>query len=457
MQILVIGGEGRSLPEVPAVGKVRFVHDVSLVDGTPDIALVHVREPGDLDRLRSARASLDPTCPVFAVREDADRPTDEDLYEAGADDWVLSDNLERRLPFLARRRATLLSRERRLRAIIDTTVDGIIVIDETGRMLSVNPAVERIFGYTADELVGRNVSSLMPDPFRDEHDAYLLNYLRTGRRKIIGIGREVLGRRRDGSTFPMDLAVSEVRSQDGVTFTGLVRDISERRRLENEVLRISDQERRRIGQDLHDGLGQMLTGIGLISQNLARRLRGEHSPVAGEVEEITELVREADQQARSLARGLVPVELDAHGLAAAVQRLSTNAARLFGIECFFEEVGSIPLRDSTSAINLYRIAQEAVSNAVKHGRASSVRVTLASGRDQIRLRIQDNGVGFPETLDDDRGMGVRIMHYRARVIGAVLEIRNRPEGGTVITCTLPRSSALWPDPANQTSNEVTLP
>lgn len=457
MQVLVVGADSNSLPEVAACDPIRYVMDGD-VSGVPvDLAFVVVSAAADLARLSDVRASLDEGCFVLAVRHPGSGVTEDDLLKSGADDWCAAGGeLERRIPFIIRRLTTLSARERRLRAILDTTVDGILVIDASGIILSVNPAAERIFGYSARELVGRNVSTLMPEPFRDEHDSNLGNYLRTGRRKIIGIGREVIGLRRDGSTFPMDLAVSEVRTDEGITFTGLVRDISERRSLENEVLRISDQERRRIGQDLHDGLGQMLTGIGLISQNLGRRLRTEQSPVASDVEEITELVREADQQARSLARGLVPVELDAHGLAAAVQRLTTNAARLFGVECVFEEVGSIPVRDSTSAINLYRIAQEAVSNAVKHGRATSVRVTLASGKDQLRLRIQDNGIGFPDELDEDRGMGVRIMHYRARVIGAVLEIRSRPEGGTLITCTLPRSSAMWSEPTAATSNKANL-
>ena len=457
MQVLVVGADSDSLPEVAACDAVRYVNGLDLSGLSADLAFVVISSEADLARLADTRASLEEGCFVLAVRRAESGVSEDDLLKSGADDWCAPGaDLEGRLPFILRRLTTLSARERRLRAIFDTTVDGILVIDDSGTMLSVNPAAERIFGYSARELAGRNVSMLMPEPFRDEHDSYLGNYLRTGRRKIIGIGREVIGLRRDGSTFPMDLAVSEVRTDEGITFTGLVRDISERRSLENEVLRISDQERRRIGQDLHDGLGQMLTGIGLISQNLGRRLKAKQSPVAGDVEEITELIREADQQARSLARGLVPVELDAHGLAAAVQRLATNAARLFGIECVFEEVGSIPVRDSTSAINLYRIAQEAVSNAVKHGRATSVRVTLASGKDQLRLRIQDNGIGFPDELDDDRGMGVRIMHYRARVIGAVLEIRSRPEGGTLITCTLPRSSAMWPDATAATSNTVNL-
>lgn len=329
--------------------------------------------------------------------------------------------------------------EAKARAILETTVDGVITIDANGIIESFNSAAERIFGYGEEEVMGRNVSILMPKPYSDDHDGYMRTYHETGKRKIIGIGREVVGRRKNGETFPLDLAVSEVQLGGRHIFTGIVRDITERRLLEQEILDTSELERRRIGQDLHDGLGQMLTGIGLISRNLARKLTDTNPAVSAEITEITNLIKEADQHARGLARSLVPVELDASGLAAALKRLAANAERLFGLRCTFESFGSTPIHDNTAATNLYRIAQESVSNAVKHGRASHVTISLASGEDQVRLRVQDNGIGFPEVPVDHTGMGVRIMHHRARIIGATLEIRNAPEGGTVITCTLLRS------------------
>lgn len=327
--------------------------------------------------------------------------------------------------------------EAKARAILETTVDAVITIDERGLIESFNSAAERIFGYQAEEVIGRNVKVLMPEPYRGEHDGYIRSYRETGRRKIIGIGREVVGRRKDGDTFPMDLAVSEVELEGRTIFTGVIRDISDRRRLEHEILRTSDQERRRIGQDLHDGLGQMLTGTALIARNLAKKLRAEGRPEAEELEEITSFIQEADNHARGLAKGLVPVELEENGLAAALRQLVQNAERLFGVRCTFEQLGSVSNLDSTAATHMYRIAQEAVSNAVKHGRAARIAVTLSSGDHQLRLRIKDDGVGFPDQLPEDRGMGVQIMNYRARVIGGSLEIWKDPESGTVITCTLP--------------------
>ncbi|MEL7361689.1 MAG: PAS domain S-box protein [Bacteroidota bacterium] len=360
-----------------------------------------------------------------------------------------------------REAALLLQRsEAQSRAILEATVDGIITIDERGSILSMNPAAERIFGYATEEVYGCNVKVLMPPPYRDEHDGYMVAYRETGHRRIIGIGREVSGRRKDGSTFPMELSVSEVRTPDGTrTFTGLVRDISARRELEAEVLRIADEERRRIGQDLHDGLGQMLTGTHLIARGLARQLEASGSTEAADATELAGLIKDADGYARALARGLVPVELEAHGLAAALKRLAANAERLFGVTCTFDFVGSGAgdigeAPEVPAAAHLFRIAQEAVSNAVQHGRAAHVAITLAIGTNQVRLRVDDDGVGIGETLrsggadqprsggpasrpEENRGMGVRIMHYRARIAKGALEIRPGTTSGTTVLCTIP--------------------
>src|SRR5256884_9210277 len=151
-----------------------------------------------------------------------------------------------------RAESALRDSEERLRAILETAVEGIITIDEGGVIESLNPAAEKIFGYQAQEVVGKNVKVLMPTPYRDEHDGYLGNYLRTGRARIIGIGREVVGLRKDGAVFPMDLSVSEVRLAHKRLFTGFVRDISDRKRVGRESLQNRDPGERRIWPDLQD-------------------------------------------------------------------------------------------------------------------------------------------------------------------------------------------------------------
>ena len=331
--------------------------------------------------------------------------------------------------------------EARAQAILETTVDGIITIDTEGHIETFNEAAEDIFGYDAAEVIGKNVKTLMPSPYREEHDEYLRSYLDTGHGNIIGVGREVMGQRKDGSTFPMDLAVSEVDFGDRMIFTGIVRDISERRRLEKEILNVSEDERRRIGQDLHDGLGQMLTGIGLLSQDVTRHLEEEEHDRADDMAEITEHIKEADQYARDLSHGLIPVDVEANGLPEALRRLAGNAERLFDVDCAFREIETVRVHDNTTATHLYRIAQEAVNNAVRHGAADELKVILASGDEQIRLQVRDDGSGFDEQdTDEADGMGVHIMNYRARIIGGTLDISSALGEGTVVTCTLPRTS-----------------
>ena len=359
-----------------------------------------------------------------------------DVHFLAAASNVLASAIER-----TRTEQALRESEAHVRAILETTVDGIITIDARGRILSFNAAAEAIFGYDEGEVLGENVKMLMPSPYHEEHDGYIQSYHDTGRRQIIGIGREVTGLRASGDTFPMDLAVSEVEMGERTLFSGIVRDITERRRLEKEIMNVTEQERRRIGQDLHDGLGQMLTGIGLLMQNLTRRLESEGVPGAEEAAEITNLVKDADQYARDLAHGLTPVDLDASGLSNALKRLVNNAERLFEVECAYDEVGDAQVHNGTAATHMYRIAQEAVSNAVRHGSAQRIKIRLAAEPEQVRLRVHDDGSGFNPNAHESDGMGLHIMNHRARIIGGRLEISSVPDGGTTVTCTLPRTAS----------------
>jgi len=327
--------------------------------------------------------------------------------------------------------------EARARSILRTTVDAIITIDRHAQVRTFNKAAEDLFLFKASEVIGKNVNILMPQPYRREHDDYIENYHQTGNKKIIGIGREVTGLRKDGTTFPMYLAVSEVNVNGQRLYTGIVRDITEQRRLEQEVLRISEHERHRIGQDLHDGLGQMLTGISLINRNIASSLKDENHPLADEVSDITNLVKEADEYARSLSRGLIPVEFEGQGLKAALERMMKNAEKLFNITCRFDAPDNIYFEDSTNLTHLYRIVQEATSNAVKHGNASEVDISIKNYDERLVIKIEDNGTGFSDDWEKDRGLGVRIMQFRSRLIGANLEIKNGKKlGGAAIIVTM---------------------
>lgn len=375
------------------------------------------------------------------------------LKEASLDDFILEpftdEVLEARLQvletiFICQQesmefRVAFLESEAKADAILRETISGIITIDEQGNIESFNPAAENIFGYSSDEVCGMNVAILMPQPYRQEHSSYIHNYLNTGEAKVIGIGREVVGLHKNGTTFPMELAVSEVKLLNRVIFSGIVRDVSARRHLEREILSISEHERRRIGQDLHDGLGQMLTGIGLHVENLRQKLSDQNHAYVDNAEKILHYVEEADTYARMLSRGLVPVQVEANGLATALARLAQQVETMFKVTCHFEAIGHTEAYSSPDAIHLYRIAQEAINNAIKHGKAQHISILLAVGQSQLRLRIQNNGVSFPDKLPEDRGMGLNIIAHRARVLGASFDIRPLYPQGTVVTCTIPLS------------------
>jgi PAS domain S-box-containing protein len=329
----------------------------------------------------------------------------------------------------------------RLRAILETAVEGIITINERGIVESMNPAAERMFGYEAAAVIGKNVTLLMPSPYREEHQSYLGDYVRTGHAKIIGIGREVVGQRRDGTLFPMDLAVSEVRLTTRRLFTGFVHDITVRRQLEKALLEISDREQRRIGQDLHDGLGQHLAGIELMTQVLeqklaAKKMKAETASTA----EISRHVREAISQTRLLARGLSPVVLESEGLMAALQDLADSTEQMFRISCEFLCEQPVLFDDHVAAVHLYRIAQEAVSNAIRHGKTEKILIRLQKSDERVVLAVKDFGVGISET-PGKKGMGLHIMQYRAGMIGGSLVVQRDPDGGTSVVCSLRKGAS----------------
>jgi signal transduction histidine kinase len=215
----------------------------------------------------------------------------------------------------------------------------------------------------------------------------------------------------------------------------IVRDVTHHKRLEREVLEISAREQRRIARDLHDGLGQDLTGVLCLSGGLAKKMEAESLPGAEYAAEIARLVKEAIVTTKTLAKGVRPVALDARGLAAALEELASSTEDLSGIECSFKHDELVSISDDAVAEHLYRIAQEAVHNAVRHAKAHHIRMTLATEGAKTILAICDDGVGIPKTLDKGKGMGLRIIEYRASMIEAALKIERVVSGGTLVSCS----------------------
>jgi PAS domain S-box-containing protein len=399
--------------------------------------LATVHREGSVDRLETRRIRKDGT--IVSVALTAGPVHDETGQLIGAS--IISRDISE----LKRAESALQENATKTAAILGTMVDGVITIDERGIIDSFNTAAERLFGYAPLEVVGRNVKMLMPEPYHGEHDGYLRNYLRTGKAKIIGIGREVVGRRKNGSTFPMDLAVSEVFLGPRRLFTGIVRDLTDRKQLERQILGISDREQQRIGQDLHDGLGQQLAGIGFLSKSLEQRLARKNAPESKDAREIAELVSEAIAQARGMAHGLNPVDMSATGLMSALRELVSTVQRTFRIACTLTCEEPVLLNDGAVATHLYRIIQEAVNNAIKHGQAHHISVVVARAGDTITVSVRDDGVGFPDALPENKGIGLQTMRYRAALIGATLSILRVQTGGTRVDCSLKDGEPKSPD------------
>jgi len=247
---------------------------------------------------------------------------------------------------------------------------------------------------------------------------------------------ETQRRRKTGEVIFVHLVLSLLKDRSGeiIGMVGYSMDITERKHLEKEIIEVSEEEQKRIGQELHDGLGQHLTGIAFLSKVLEQKLSTRSLPESVDASEIVKFVNQAVSKTRHLARGLYPVELEANGLMSALEQLAANTKTLFGIECLFQCAAPVLVHDNIAAINLYRIAQEAVNNAVKHSKAKNIRIELSSQSGKIALTVADDGIGFDAArVEEGKGMGLHIMGHRARMIGGTLQIRTTLRGGTIIS------------------------
>lgn len=217
----------------------------------------------------------------------------------------------------------------------------------------------------------------------------------------------------------------------------LTNEMRERNKLEQAILEISEREQRRVGQDLHDGLCQHLAGTSYASQVLSERLSSQGRPEAADAQAVVRLVDDAISLSRSVARGLHSIDARADGLMEALDEFAMTTSELFHVDCRFASDSPVLVADPAVASQLFRIAQEGVRNAVKHGPASKIAIYLDAQEDGISLRVEDNGPGFSSKPGSQDGMGLRIMAYRAKLIGAHFNIGSSRGGGTNLSCTLP--------------------
>ena len=316
--------------------------------------------------------------------------------------------------------------------------EGVVVIDIKNMIRMANPAFERMFGFTAGSAVDTSINDLIaqaPGLRRDQLDQQLLGSMSDppGLAPV-----EFKCRRRDGSTFEA-ACVATLTHVDGATHRlAVITDVTERRGLEREILEIAGREQLRIGSDLHDGLGQDLTGVALMLRSVVAQLRKENSTARTDVEDIISLVNGAIESTRAMARGLAPVGADRGGLIAGLQSMAVRGMERYGVRAQFNTSLKEPLTlDDGAATHLYRIAQEAFTNAIRHGRVTQVTIDLATAEGTLTLSVQDNGRGFDERNASNNGMGMKLMRYRAQMLGGDVTIENNKGGGVIVRCTCP--------------------
>jgi PAS domain S-box-containing protein len=376
------------------------------------------------------------------------------LIVVGAFAWVviLRRRVQQQTRIIREKLQAEAALKERYENLFENANDMVFTCDFGGRITSLNRAGEQLLRRRREEIAGRKLFELIAEEQRDAAERWF----------------EQIVQRPDVSTAPAEWDFTDgpgwrikleigarIVEKEGraVEVEGIARDITERKRLEREILEISNREQQRIGHDLHDGVCQQLAGIAYRVDILADQLQEKKFPEASEAERIGGLVNDAITQTRSVARGLFPVHLEESGLMLALEDLAVNATNLFKIRCDFAGDGPAPALENGVAAHLYYIAQEAVLNAVKHGKAAHVTLSLKHAGSHYELSIQDNGIGFETGNGHSKGMGVRIMQYRARTIGATLDLKSAPGDGTRITCIF---YPAVPEPPQESRKTVIL-
>lgn len=325
------------------------------------------------------------------------------------------------------------------RAVFEAAPDGIVVVDARGVIRDVNPRGYEQFGYEPGELVGQSVEVLVPEarrgPHRDQRDAYMDE----PRTRPMGAGMELTGRRKDGSTFPVEISLSPMELPGERWVISVVRDLTERKRLREfgvGALRAAEDERQRIARELHDDTAQRLAAV-LVRLQVATRQEDEERR-AEILDEVRESVLETVEAVRRIARGLRPPILDEVGVVAAIRSHVDALGKAYDLAIEFDSGTDEPRLGADAQLALYRIVQEALSNVVRHAsaRRASVRIETEAGR--LQVVVEDDGEGFVhDGSQPGRGLGLMGMRERARNAGGEIEIDSRPGEGTRVTVEIP--------------------
>jgi PAS domain S-box-containing protein len=325
----------------------------------------------------------------------------------------------------------------RFSELLENANDVVFTHDLSGRLTSINNTGELLLQRRRDQLLSVNLLNLIAEDERPAAGQWLAQVL-TGV-KVPATEWDFVSP--SGQRVKLEInARMIVQNGKQIEVEGVGRDITERKRLEKEILEISNKEQQRIGHDLHDGVCQQLAAISYRVHGLARRLEDKAPPESTEAELIGDLISESLNQTRGVARGLFPVRIEENGLVSALEELAAITSDRFKINCTFDCKGVPPEIDNSVALHVYYIVQEAVLNAAKHSQARTIAIRLACARERLVLTVHDDGSGFQPDETRRAGMGIPIMGYRARVIGASLDLKTQPGHGTELTCTFQPST-----------------
>lgn len=342
--------------------------------------------------------------------------------------------IEVEIECLRKTNAALVKSEEKYRTIFETTGTATIIIDDDKTISMVNTEFVNLSGFTKEEIEGKRIwTDFIEDVDRERMKEYHQKRRETPDRVPRNYECRLRNKWKDDKTAILTVALIPGTRQSVAS----IRDITERRRAEAEILRISEAERRKIGSDLHDDLGQHLVGIEALSTLLKQRLDAEKHPETHRAAEIVTLIREATGKTRNLAKGLCPVNMEEGGLISSLTEFAAQIEKVFGVVCRFNCLTSLPVRDNSMATNLYHIVQEAVNNALRHGKAKRVKITLLSIKGGLCLVVSDNGCGIHDPRKTE-GLGLSIMGYRAKSIKADFQIKSSSQKGTRVICRINR-------------------
>ncbi len=350
---------------------------------------------------------------------------------------TLNETLEGRV---AARTAELKASEDRFRSLFASSPVGIVMTDMEGRVVEANPAFHHMLGYPVGSLRGERGTRLTHPEDRGQTEAYYAAIL-AGQIEGFEIEKRYVGE--GGRTPWAHVTASAVRDEAGAPrfVIASIQDVTERRELARAAEEAAETERRRLSYERHDDVAQRLTGASVLAHTLEADLRNSSHSGAATAERLGTLVRDTMGHVRALSRALAPVDLLAEGLQEALERLGRSTTEAYGVRVGVEVGPDALVVDPAVATHLFRIAQEAVSNAARHAGATEILIGFTRGEGALHLSVQDDGRGLPTgALAASHGLGLRTMRSRAAALGGVLTIESRPGAGTTVTCTVPSAA-----------------